>query len=176
MTPAQRWSAVFKGALKRRRMSQHRLQVMLGAGHGTVQGWYKGERLPSLERGLAAAEILDWDYLRELIIELRTRTCERCGATFIVKKAADAKWCSPRCRQYRLWPKSNARRSEARRQRVGRLLSVYQETVERLCRVHCPVAGPQSRAEGVCPDATCPVQEMGLSPLPVGTGLLERVA
>lgn len=172
MTPAQRWSSELRKAMRVRGVTRWRLQERLSAGHGTVDRWHEGISLPSYEMALAASEVLDWQRLRSLIEELRTRTCGVCERTFVTKKALDANWCSPRCRSRRYWVKSNARKSAKNRERVGRLLALWEEVGDRMCRQWCP----GGREDRLCPDATCPIQEAGFSPWPVSDGRLERVA
>jgi transcriptional regulator with XRE-family HTH domain len=172
MTPARRWGVELRKAMKRRGLTEYALGKRLGAGNDTVGSWLRRDSLPTYEMALATAEALDRPDLALLIVELRTMTCERCGRDFITKKAPVARFCSMRCRSYRFEAKSNALKTAKLKERNGRMLAVYAETTDRMCRQWCP-GGSEDH---LCPDATCPIQEAKLCPWPVATGVLGRVA
>ena len=172
MTPAQRWGNELRSVMRRRDISCAALGREIAFSGTTVEKWRLGESLPSYESAVAAAEYLHWGRLKSLIIELRTRACERCGRDFIGKQNANQRYCSKRCRQAGYDKARLEQRGIQRRERVGRLLAVWQDVGDRMCREWCP----GGREDNLCPDASCPIQEQELCPWPATDGRLERVA
>lgn len=175
MTPAQEWGNELGRAMRKRKFTQVRLATDVYISRHTIRGWLIGRNLPDYETAIAISEVLGWNRLRSMIIEMRTRTCIRCGAAFIVKRMPDAVYCSTNCRTYKHWRKRSELRSAENKERVGRTLALWEAEGgirDRMCREWC--AG--GREDHLCPDASCPIQEAGKCPWPVARGLLEAIA
>lgn len=172
MTPAQKWGREFRRAVARRKTNCAAVARAIFQSDSAVQNWHAGHALPSYEPALAAAEELEWARLRSLIVELRTVKCLRCRRDFIAAQNLNARYCSARCRAYKHLATKYANRSRRRYQRVGRMLAIWEEVGDDMCREWCPGGA----IDNVCPDASCPIQRKGLCPWPVAGGVLERVA
>lgn len=172
MTPAKRLGAELKRAMTSRQKTVASLAADIGFSENTIEHWRGGRSLATYEGALAAAEVLGWSSLRTIIIEARSRDCERCGRSFIAKQNINSMYCSRRCRQYKHVAKRNGKRAVKRHERNGRLLAVWEDVGDRMCRVWCP-GGSE---DNVCPDGSCPIQMAELCPWPVADGTLRRAA
>ena len=131
-----------------------------------VTQWRMGRGLPSMRSAARISEALLSPRLLLLVKQARSKSCLTCHKVFVADVRFQ-RYCSERCAQV----VANRRRrgiTGDERKRKLHLLAVYEEAVESLCREWCPIAGPQSwLGEGFCPDASCPPQHLGLSPLPL---------
>lgn len=159
MTPAQQFGRELDKAIKARGYRVGFVANGIGIKTETLASWRKGERLAQYALAMTAADFLMWPALGRLITKLRTYTCARCGREFINNHNIGI-YCSSRCRTYLHDLRKRRSRSDDLKVRTGRLLAVWQDVGDRMCREWCP-------NDGLCPDASCPIQVGGLCPLPL---------
>ena len=164
---AIRWGEAVYTRMKERGVRPVDVERATGIKAETLAHWRHGRSLAAIDSGLAVSDFLDSLKLRALIMHLRTDTCARkeCGREFINNQRnwAGQRFCGPRCRSVAFGSKREPARERKRAQRFkrnGRLLAIYQGAISETCRDWCV-------NDGLCPDATCPIQVAELSPLPV---------
>lgn len=160
VTPAQRYGRALIREMAAQQRTNDWLAAQVMVSKSSVTNWRQGYALPEYASGLLVADALMSERLARLITSVRTMTCGRCEREFIAQKQLDARYCSERCRSATHWRAKNARKGERMREKVGSLLSLWEDVGERMCRQWCPNSG-------LCPDATCPIQEAQLCPLPL---------
>ena len=154
----QRWTPMLRRAMNERRVLQSDLAASIGVDPSTVHDWMHARGFPMLALSQAVAEALSRPALHAVAIELRTKVCVDCGASFVDSgKQLKAKYCGRRCQD-----SASAVRSRKGRDALnylnGRRLALYRRTVDAFCW--------DCEPEGICRNAECPIQVSRLSPLP----------
>lgn len=168
LTPGEEWGNELKRAVEARGMTLSGLGRDIGCGESTVVGWAMGRNLARYDLAIAASECLRWPELKRMIVRFRTRKCHRCGAKVIRTgngghdPQEPVVYCGKRCKnQYH-----KSKKTKTLHKRTGRLLALWVDTGDRMCRQWCP-SQQWNPTPGLCPDASCPIQQMGFCPFPV---------
>lgn len=140
------------------------LGAAVGVTADAISKWRRGHDTPRFTHMVDAAEFLMSPRLLKMAQHVHAASCRACGREFI-KAAPQHLYCSPRCHGLFHQRRRLGRKADISKLRLRRL-PIYEEAVDGVCRQWCP-------NDGYCPDATCPVQKLGLSPLPLA---VERVA
>lgn len=188
-------AAVMFGELLSRRMTelevgQNVVRTAARVSRASVVEFRNGRNLPTLEVALRIAEALNEPRLADIVRRARTFACQRCGRAAINEKGFPKRYCSAACRT--LGAPGPAKRrldddrammilrgellrvGQARKQQIGRALTLldearapegkalavvagYQEATDAMCRSCEP--------EGLCRTAECPLRTV--SPLPL---------
>ena len=160
VSPAEQWGAVLRRHMERRGLRPVDVARTCGVPQPTVANWLHGRSLPQPAMAHHVAEELDLPSLATLCDRLRGGTCGDCGRSFIDAGRHMRKlYCSWRCYNRQRWRRLTAARPE-RAAVTSKRLSLYMSTTHLACTVWCS-------PDGLCPDATCPIQAAGLSPLPL---------
>lgn len=169
MTPAQRWGAAYTRALRRSGMTEAELAAKAGVAQVTLWTWRKGQKLANLYHGYWVAQALGDESLATLLRRLRTRECEKCGASFIAIRSPDARYCArSNCRAFQRQT-TRLDRQRSGRQEVQRSATVSLRLIEADVAAFCWECEP----EGLCRTATCPLRRS--SPLPLADERLRLV-
>jgi hypothetical protein len=152
-----RYGTELRRVLRARGMRDKDLATALGVSPATVSSWLHGH-VPLLPNSVRIADLLDAPQLAAIVRELRTSPCRVCGRMRVHGSNA-GRYCGRRCQ--------HADEGRRRREIAGKpgvlaqhRLRVVNEAIDELCRRWC-------EPEGLCRDATCPIQAAGLSPLPL---------
>ena len=152
-----RYAVALRRTLRARGLRSKDLAVMVGVSVTTVSAWLHGQ-VPLLPNSVLIADALDAPLLAAIVRELRTSPCAVCGRRRVHGSNA-GRYCGRRCQHA-----DEGRRRRAISGKPGVLaqhrLKVVDEAIDRLCRRWC-------EPEGLCRDASCPIQAAGLSPLPL---------
>jgi transcriptional regulator with XRE-family HTH domain len=159
-----------RDAMTRQGHDQTTLAKALGISRSTVCSWACGRTIPEGEMPARLAKVLEADDLAGLAMAARTRTCAWCWGTYQASSRLSAtRFCSPDCR-VRWWHVEKSRRAGKRREEdivqlrneVERLRHERRDltvAIHEMCRL--------CEWDGICKDASCPIQKRGVSPFQV---------
>ena len=172
MTPAQRWGAALAREMAAQKLRAADVAKITGVPAPTIANWLKGNSLPTPASAHRVADDLLAPALAALCDRLRPGTCADCGRAFLdASRRAIKTHCSTRCWNRQRWRRVRAQREAdkpAKEAVTHKRLALYMDVANRMCRQWCAPGG-------LCPDATCPIQAAGLSPLPLAHDAL-RIA
>jgi len=156
---AQEFARALRRAMAHRGVNQKMLAAAMGANIGSVGHWYRGNRLITPQNADRVAEALDWPAGRALLLRLRTKSCQMCGADFVdTWRMGKALYCSRRCMNRA----GNLRQRNARaNDSLARLHreATFSETLDAWCRSCEP--------DGICKTPECMWQTSELSRWPL---------
>ena len=154
-------------AMTSRGVTNSALAKTLKADRATIRRWRLGRSLPNASVAVRVHEILDDDKLVLAFRADRRRKCPECAKTFYVDqengRATRATYCTDRCAANHLQREGRARRNGyARAATVRRrfMLEDERDQLKEAVREVCEAC----EHDGICKDATCPIQRRGQSP------------
>ena len=161
----QQWAAMLRMAVTKKGMTWAELARETPMSSSCMMKMKRGERLISLEVAERLAHALDMPSLSLAVIEMRTKTCVVCHATFVDRgKNHYARTCSEAC----LSTRRMRERREMTHERLGRQHLVMKRRIERYTLsvlAFCRACEP----EGMCRTPSCELRSV--SPLPLKKGL-----
>jgi len=154
------WASWLRKAVRAKGMPIRHLAAEVPISEAGLHKLLSANRFPTLQTAEKLAVILDYPVLGSSILDMRTKTCEVCGATFVDKGTRNAgRLCSEQCiridnRRGKQGRKNVMRHNEA--VVATRRLQVYSSAVVAFCK--------RCEPEGICRDARCDLRPA--SPLP----------
>lgn len=157
-----RWSAEMRRRQDKAGITSVDLARLSGMDKGMVSRYRCGDSLPRVGRAAILAEILDAPMLLSLCVELRTKTCEECDATFVSdgRGGNEKRWCSKECGdRYRVRVRYPSERhwNGQRYDTWKRIAQKLRTSVEAMCRACEP--------DATCRDSVCPLRNVSPFPL-----------
>lgn len=154
------WASWLRKAVKAKNMPISHIAAAIPISLTNMQKLLSGNRFPTLPTAEKLATILDYPILGSAILEMRTKTCEVCQATFVDKgKRNHGRLCSMPCMRIDNNRVKQGRKNVIRHNEAvvaTRRLRVYSSAVVAFCK--------RCEPEGICRDGRCDLRPA--SPLP----------